>query len=151
MTEIPKPVESKPPLKDKRIEYLVSWKKLFSDLNPDIIVFIRGDDIFYEELNKVYEMFKEVIYKPHKHDECCILVLFPPDILGQKPIHFLVGEKNDAMFSSQDVFDDIEVCREHEIDFREIEPERNTWEYHYCLAYNLLQEQIKEIPKPNSR
>lgn len=135
---VPKPVNSKKLIEDKRKEYLEVWKKLFEDIDPSIKVFLWHENDFMEELEK--SGLKDIPF--HHETQKHILVLFTDSKIIN--LRYLCGRDDNEMFSDVDIEGD-DMYQNEDYDCF---PQSETWEKWLNDIRSRVEFFRKRIPEP---
>lgn len=150
MTYIPKPPKQKTISLDKRMEYLIEWKRLFESISEDIKVVIRDQKVehdrdFNKNCDKILKRFGHIYFLGinSSHFEIAIEI----------PEGYLMGYSHNHMFSNEDVDADTSFQADEEMEGVAYEPVTQSWREWYevlCKRQEVLHESIPPPPDTNS-
>ena len=149
MGKIPKPPKQIKVSPDKRMEYLLEWKRLFEAISPDINVYIadpnnqKSINEFIAEVDSYIKSFQLSGFNASLY----LIFVERGGVRRYEDLHFLLGNFNGRMFSDWEVEEEARKQFEDDGD-RDFIPETESWEHWYnylCDEYERLR---NSIPKP---
>ncbi|MDQ5883157.1 MAG: hypothetical protein QG654_69 [Patescibacteria group bacterium] len=143
MAHIPKPPKQIKVSPDKRMEYLLEWKRLFEAISPQVKVYLNDSERKDKSFRLVFEKCLGKYFRGFYYNQADIIVIVGSP--GHDRLWYLIGCDN-KMFSNFEV--EKQVVDQEEHDDSLFWPETKQWRQWYkvvCDQYNQLH---RSIPVP---